>query len=81
VRIDVAHRIVRGIERRRPRVLIGKETWAIDLATRLAPGFTNTLVVLLCHARRWRELREKRLTDGAQPFCDTVVLRERKTIT
>jgi len=40
----VAHRIVRGIERRRPPVLIGKETWAIDLATRLAPGFTNTLV-------------------------------------
>jgi short-subunit dehydrogenase len=40
----VARRIVRGIERGRARVLVGKETWAIDLATRLAPALTNTLV-------------------------------------
>jgi len=39
-----AVRIVRGIERGRSRVLIGKETWAIDLATRLAPVLTNRLV-------------------------------------
>lgn len=40
----VADRIVRGIERGRARVLVGKETWAIDLLTRLAPAATAALV-------------------------------------
>jgi hypothetical protein len=40
----VARRIVGGIGRGRARVLIGAETFAIDLATRLAPALVNTLV-------------------------------------
>jgi short-subunit dehydrogenase len=40
----VARRTLAGIERGRARVLIGAETRAIDLATRLAPGLVNTLV-------------------------------------
>jgi hypothetical protein len=34
----VAQRILRGVERNKPRVLIGKETYGIDLFTRLFPG-------------------------------------------
>jgi short-subunit dehydrogenase len=40
----VARRIVAAVERGRPRVLIGRETWAIDLAMRLMPAATGTLV-------------------------------------
>ena len=40
----VASRVVQGIIRNSARVLIGKETYLIDLATRLAPATTDTLV-------------------------------------
>jgi short-subunit dehydrogenase len=40
----VARRICAAVERGRPRVLIGRETWAIDLAMRLMPAATGTLV-------------------------------------
>lgn len=40
----VAARIVRAIRRNQGRVLIGRDSWAIELATRLGPGFTNWLV-------------------------------------
>jgi short-subunit dehydrogenase len=41
---SVARRICAAVERGRPRVLIGRETWAIDLAMRLRPAATGTLV-------------------------------------
>lgn len=41
---SVARRICAAVERGRPRVLIGRETWAIDLAMRLMPAATGTLV-------------------------------------
>lgn len=41
---DVARRICDAVERGRPRVLIGRETRAIDLAMRLMPAATGTLV-------------------------------------
>jgi hypothetical protein len=34
----VAEAIVRGIERDRPRVLTGADTFALDMIARLAPG-------------------------------------------
>jgi hypothetical protein len=40
----VARRICAAVERGRPRVLIGRVTWAIDLAMRLMPAATGTLV-------------------------------------
>ena len=40
----VASRVVQGIKRNSARVLIGKETYLIDLATRLAPAATAALV-------------------------------------
>jgi short-subunit dehydrogenase len=40
----VAARIVRAIRRNQGRVLIGGDTWGIEVATRLAPGLTNWLV-------------------------------------
>lgn len=40
----VAERIVRGVERRLPRVLIGHDARVIDLMTRICPVLTNTLV-------------------------------------
>ena len=40
----VARRICDAVERGRPRVLIGRETHAIDLAMRLMPAATGTLV-------------------------------------
>jgi short-subunit dehydrogenase len=40
----VARRVVQGIKRNSARVLIGKETYLIDLATRLAPTATAALV-------------------------------------
>jgi short-subunit dehydrogenase len=40
----VARRLCDGVERGRPRVLIGRETVAIDLAMRLMPALTGTLV-------------------------------------
>jgi short-subunit dehydrogenase len=40
----VAERIIRGIERNTPRVLIGLDARAIDLVTRLFPVLANTLV-------------------------------------
>jgi short-subunit dehydrogenase len=40
----VAMRIVRAIRRNQGRVLIGGDTWAIEAATRLAPGLTSWLV-------------------------------------
>jgi short-subunit dehydrogenase len=47
----VARRIVRGIEAGRIRVLIGRDTRAIDLAARLAPGFVQAGV-----RRLWRRV-------------------------
>lgn len=47
----VARRIVRGIEAGRIRVLIGRDTRAIDLAVRLAPGFVQAGV-----RRLWRRV-------------------------
>jgi short-subunit dehydrogenase len=44
---EVARRICDAVERGRPRVLIGRETWAIDLAMRLMPAATGTLVGVL----------------------------------
>lgn len=41
---NVAAAIVRAVERGRGRVLIGGETRLIDLATRLAPAWTNAIV-------------------------------------
>jgi short-subunit dehydrogenase len=41
---EVARRICAAVERGRPRVLIGRETIAIDLAMRLMPAATGTLV-------------------------------------
>ena len=46
----VAERIVRGVERDAPRVLIGKEPYAMDLMQRLAPDLTGRLLARL--ARR-----------------------------
>lgn len=43
----VAARIVRGIESGRARVLIGRDTRMLDLASRMAPGFLQLAV------RRW----------------------------
>ncbi len=40
----VAERILRGVERGNPRILIGRDARAIDLITRLLPVLTNTLV-------------------------------------
>jgi len=40
----VAKKIVRGINRKSARVLIGFDTRMIDMATRLLPSLTNTLV-------------------------------------
>jgi hypothetical protein len=34
----VAQRILRGVERNQPRVLIGRETYGIDLFTRIFPA-------------------------------------------
>jgi short-subunit dehydrogenase len=39
-----ARRIVDGIERRRPRVLIGASTYALDAAARIAPGSYGRLL-------------------------------------
>ena len=47
----VARAIVRALERRRARVLIGLDTRAIDLATRISPNLFNLLV-----ARFWRRI-------------------------
>jgi short-subunit dehydrogenase len=41
---SVAATILRAVERERARVLIGSETRLIDLATRLAPAWTNAIV-------------------------------------
>jgi NAD(P)-dependent dehydrogenase (short-subunit alcohol dehydrogenase family) len=40
----VARRIVRGIEREKPRVLIGATTHVVDLASRMLPGATASLI-------------------------------------
>lgn len=40
----VARRICNAVERGRPRVLIGRETFALDWATRLLPAATGTLI-------------------------------------
>jgi hypothetical protein len=40
----VAEKIVRGIERRAPRVMIGLEPRLNDIASRLCPVLTNTLL-------------------------------------
>lgn len=40
---DVARRIVRAVERNAARVLIGRETILIDLATRFFPRFANAM--------------------------------------
>jgi short-subunit dehydrogenase len=40
----IAARVVRGIEKNAARVLIGRETYATDLMSRLFPAWTNTLV-------------------------------------
>jgi short-subunit dehydrogenase len=45
----VARRICDAVERGRPRVLIGRETWVIDLAMRLMPTATGSLVGRLKH--------------------------------
>lgn len=47
----VAARIVRGIDRGKARVLVGRDTRAIDLATRLAPGLVQFAV-----RRLWRRV-------------------------
>jgi short-subunit dehydrogenase len=39
-----ARRIVDGIERRRPRVLIGVSAYALDVVARIAPGSHGTLL-------------------------------------
>jgi short-subunit dehydrogenase len=44
----VAARIVRGVERGKPRVLIGASTHLVDLASRILPGATGALL------GRWR---------------------------
>jgi len=45
IRIEkVAEKIVRAIERRSSRVIIGRDSYAIDLMTRLFPVLTNNLV-------------------------------------
>ena len=43
----VADKVVQGVKRNAARVLIGKETYLIDLATRLAPATTAALVAKL----------------------------------
>ena len=40
----VAQKIIRGIQKRRARVLIGRETYAIDFMMRFFPNLTQTLV-------------------------------------
>jgi len=45
----VARRLCDAMERGRPRVLIGTETFAIDFAMRLMPSLTGTLVGKLHH--------------------------------
>ncbi|MCU0494423.1 MAG: SDR family oxidoreductase, partial [Chloroflexaceae bacterium] len=40
----VARRIIRGIERKQGRVLIGQDTYLIDLMTRLFPNLTQCLI-------------------------------------
>ena len=47
----VAARIAKGIDRGRARVLIGRDTRAIDLATRMAPGLVQFAV-----RRLWRRV-------------------------
>jgi short-subunit dehydrogenase len=47
----VARRIVRGVERGRARVLVGRDTRLIDLATRLAPGLVQAAL-----RRSWRRV-------------------------
>jgi NAD(P)-dependent dehydrogenase (short-subunit alcohol dehydrogenase family) len=47
----VAHRILRGIERGRSKLLIGWDVRAIDLATRIAPGLTQWAL-----RRYWRHV-------------------------
>ncbi len=47
----VARAIVRGIDRRHSRVLVGRDTRAIDLATRIAPGLVQDGV-----RRFWRRV-------------------------
>ena len=47
----VARRIVRGIERERARVLIGRDTRLIDAAVRLSPGLVQAAV-----RRYWRRV-------------------------
>jgi short-subunit dehydrogenase len=41
---EVAARVLRGIERNSARVLIGRETYLVDLMTRLCPSWTQALV-------------------------------------
>jgi short-subunit dehydrogenase len=40
----VAHKIIRAVERNRPRVLIGSDTRMVDAFTRLAPVLANSLI-------------------------------------
>jgi len=40
----VARKILRGVEGGRARVLIGRDTWLIDAAARLAPGLFQAAV-------------------------------------
>ena len=47
----VARRLVRAVERGRRRVLIGRDTRLLDLATRLAPGLSQAAV-----CRYWRRV-------------------------
>jgi short-subunit dehydrogenase len=47
----VARKIVQGVERGKARVLIGRDTRAIDAATRLAPGLFQAAV-----RRFWRRV-------------------------
>ena len=43
----VAARVVRAIRRNEGRVLVGADTWGIEIAMRVAPGLTNWLVAHL----------------------------------
>ena len=41
-----ARKIVDGVERRKPRVLIGRETYALDVLARISPGHYGTVLAL-----------------------------------